>query len=111
MARKNRLAETARPAPFTPEQVASLVAGQANMVEVGKLLTAHRQPRLQAPASSKQARVGAAPIPISAADLRELAIGGVPDSVRSRLDDQAAKRRARATPTRAAGARPTRRPT
>jgi len=44
-------------------------------------------------------------------DLRELAIGGVPDSVRSRLDDQAAKRRARATPTRAAGARPTRRPT
>ena len=108
MARKNRLGEAARPAPFTPEQVASLVAGQANMAEVGRLLSAHRQPRLPSAAASTKARVAAAPIPLSAADLRELATGRVPESVQARLERRPPARRTRTTGR--TGPRPTRRP-
>lgn len=110
MARRNRLPETARPAPFTPEQVGSLVAGQANNAEIGKLLTAHRQPRLASPAEGKQAKAGPAPIPISAAEVRELATGRTPESVQSRLESSARTRPARATRRRTTGAKPTRRP-
>jgi hypothetical protein len=110
VARRNRLPERARPAPFTPEQVASLVAGQANNVEIGKLLTAHRQPRLASPAQRKQAKDGPAPIPLSASEVRELAAGRTPESVQTRLESGARTRRARATRRRTTGAKPTRRP-
>ena len=109
MARKNRLPETARPAPFTPQQVASLVAGQANDAEIGKLLTAHRQPRLASLGERKQAKTPA-PIPLSAAEVRELATGRTPESVESRLESSGRTRRARATRRRTIGAKPTRRP-
>lgn len=110
MARKNRLPETARPAPFTPEQVASLVVGQANDAEIGKLLTAHRQPRLASSGEGKQAKAGPAPIPLSAAEVRELATGRTPESVGSRLESSGRTRRVRATRRRTIGAKPTRRP-
>jgi hypothetical protein len=110
VARKNRLPETARPAPFTPEQVGSLVAGQANNAEIGKLLTAHRQPRLASPAEGSPGKAGPAPIPLSAAEVRELATGSTPESIQSRLESAARTRRARATRRPTTGTKPTRRP-
>jgi hypothetical protein len=110
MARKNSPTAAARPAPFTPEQVASLVAGQANTAEVGKLLAAHRQPRLPSPVVTRRTKTSAAPIPLSAADLRELATGRVPESVETRLERFVPTQRARTKPRRPGGARPSRRP-
>lgn len=110
MARKQQPEAPARPAPFTPEQVASLVAGQANTAEVARRLAAHRQPRLPSPAATARTKGGAVPIPLSAADLRDLAAGRVPESVQASLERRAATSRTRATPRRAAGPRPTRRP-
>jgi len=99
----------ARPAPFTPEQVAALVAGEANTAEVGKLLAAHRQPRLPSPATTRRPKTGTSPIPLSAADLRELATGRVPEAVQARLASRPPTTRARTASRRTSGARPMRR--
>jgi hypothetical protein len=110
VARRKQVIETARPAPFTPEQVAALAAGQADSAEIGKLLAAHRQPRLPAPARGKQSRARPSPIPLSAAEVRELATGRTPASVQRQLETSVPARRTRATGRRTTGVKPTRRP-
>jgi hypothetical protein len=90
-----------RPAPFTPEQIAALNAGKANIAEVSKVLKAHRQPRLSPGPQKEEKR---APIPLTSAQLRELASGrGTPASVITALEKSSppqGKRRRIARPPR-----------
>lgn len=110
MARRKKPTEAARPVPLTAEQVASLTTGQGDQATLGRLLAAHDQPRLPAPARKRATATAAPePIPVSAAELRELSGGTTPTAVATRLGESAARRRSggRARP---AGPKPTRRP-
>lgn len=97
MTRTMKRTAPARPAPFTEEQVAALNAGEANLGVVMKLLKAHRQPRL--PLEHKKV-VKQAPVPLTEAELRQLATGrGTPANVADALERSAtssANRRAKA---------------
>lgn len=78
MPRRSKSKMPAVPAPFTLEQVAALNAGTARRADVVRTLARHRQPRLPA----KAARASApAPIPLTAAQLKQLASGRVTPSV------------------------------
>jgi hypothetical protein len=111
LARKKVPTEVARPAPFTPEQVAALITGEADHAAVGKVLAAHRQPRIPVPARRSTSKAtAAAPIPISPAELRELTTGQTPDRVAGLLDTTASARRHSSGGKRKVAARPKHRP-
>jgi len=112
LARNIRRKDVARPAPFTPEQVAALVAGEANQTVIGKVLAAHRQPRIPVRAVRRKGypTEGAAPIPIAATDLRELTTGKTPEKVAKLLETTASQRSRRPGKARTSAVRPKRRP-
>jgi hypothetical protein len=109
-----RRKDVAQPAPFTPEQVAALIAGKANQTRIAKVLAAHRQPRIPAPKmkGQKYASKGPAPIPLTAAQLRELAAnsGTTPDAIATLLESTIPKRRGSSGKARKSAARPNQRP-
>lgn len=112
MARTIRSTDLARPAAFTPDQVAALVAGEADQKVIAKVLNAHHQPRLAGPAATRKRRATAKPGPVTvtAAELRELATGATPDHIVAQLDASASKRRPSAGKKYKTAVRPTRRP-
>jgi hypothetical protein len=76
------------PAPFTHDQVEALVRGQADEIEIARLLESHRNPRV----SSRRRRAEkAAPVPVSEKGLAELSSGRTPPGLVRQLD-AAAKR-------------------
>jgi hypothetical protein len=112
VARKIRRTDAARPAPFTPDQVAALIAGEADQDTIARVLNTHRQPRLPGPAAKGKHRAASklAPIAMTAAELRALAIGITPPTIAAQLEAGASKRRPRAVKRRKTAVRPTRRP-
>ena len=62
MARRTRSPAAARLAPFTRDEVASLIAGQPNHPQIGRLLAAHREPRLPSPTQRAAVHTGAVPV-------------------------------------------------
>jgi hypothetical protein len=101
VARRRSTPVAARPAPFTPDQVAAIVAGEADEREIARVLGAHKQPRLPAPAAPRRGtRATPAPIAVTAADLRELATGAVPDHLVEALDAASKRRRSAARPAK-----------
>lgn len=76
------------PAPFTHDQVEALVRGQADEIEIARLLDSHRNPGV----SPRRRRAEkAAPVPVSEKALAELSGGRTPPGLVRRLD-AAAKR-------------------
>jgi hypothetical protein len=112
LAKKKRDTDAARPAPFTPEQVAALVSGAANQTAIAKVLAAHRQPRLPERVAKRKgpARTAPAPVALTAGELRELATGTTPEKIATILDTTASRRRRTTAGTRKATIRPKRRP-
>jgi hypothetical protein len=110
--RKIRNTDVARPAPFTPDQVAALVAGEANLKVITKVLNAHRQPRLPGPAATRKRRATTkpGPVPVTAVELRAFATGATPEKIAAQLDASASKRRHSVGKKHEATVRPTRRP-
>jgi hypothetical protein len=78
----------ATPAAFTQEQVDALVRGKADVLEVAKILEAHRQPAsLAKPRKLKFLP----PIKLQEKEIAELADGKLPSKVAERLDEAAKK--------------------
>jgi hypothetical protein len=109
VAQQTRRTQTARPAPFTPEQIAALIGGNANQSEIAKVLAAHRQPRLPAPREAAGAKEPA-PISLTAVELRELAIGRTPERAAELLEASVSQRRRSRGRARKSAARPKQRP-
>jgi hypothetical protein len=76
------------PAPFTHDQVEAVVRGQADEIEIARLLESHRNPRV----SLRRRRTEkAAPVAVSEKALAELSGGRTPPGLVRQLD-AAAKR-------------------
>ena len=88
MARARKQAAPATPAPFTAEQVAALNAGKANAAQIAKVLASHDRPaRLATPKGQAPA-----PIPLTAAQVRQITSGkGPPEDFAAALDKGATK--------------------
>ena len=99
MAKRRSTPGAARPAPFTPDQVAAIVAGQGDEKEMARVLNAHKQPRLPA-ARARGTRLKPEPVPVTAADLRELATGSLPDRVTDLLEAASTRRRSARAPAK-----------
>jgi hypothetical protein len=110
VAKKTARDESARPAPFSPDQVAQLTAGGADQKMVGKVLAAHRQPRLPTAERTRASASTPSPITVSAAELRELATGALPEDVSARLEASTSTRRRSTGKARKGAIKPSRRP-
>jgi hypothetical protein len=108
VAKRRSTPVAARPAPFTPDQVAAIVAGQGDEKAMARVLNAHEQPRLPT-ARSRGTRAKPEPVPLTAADLRELATGSLPDRVTELLETASKRRRSARAPSKR-GVRPKKRP-
>jgi hypothetical protein len=100
VAKRRSAPAAARPAPFTPDQVAAIVAGQGDEQEMARVLNAHKQPRLPTPAEARARRRKPEPVPVTAADLRELATGSVPGHLTDLLEAATKGRRSAGRPAK-----------
>jgi hypothetical protein len=112
VAQDARRKNLARPAPFSPEQVAALIAGKASEATIARVLAAQRQTRIPESKGRKSASSAPAPVALTAAQLRELGANRsrTPDAVAELLESTVPKTRRSSVKMRKSGARPSRRP-